>query len=62
MPVAYNAFSILQQADSSLSGHVDLLLIVSCFHLQAKVENGVLKIVVPKSADHGPVVTDVPIE
>ncbi|KAK9907710.1 hypothetical protein WJX75_008604 [Coccomyxa subellipsoidea] len=31
-------------------------------HIQAKVENGVLKIVVPKSADHGPVVTDVPIE
>ncbi|EIE27154.1 HSP20-like chaperone [Coccomyxa subellipsoidea C-169] len=31
-------------------------------HVQAKVDNGVLKIVVPKSADHGPTVTDVPIE
>ncbi len=35
---------------------------MSCAFVQAKVDNGVLKIVVPKSADHGPAVTDVPIE
>lgn len=29
---------------------------------QAKVENGVLKLVLPKAPEHGPTVTDIPIE
>lgn len=31
-------------------------------HIKAKVENGVLKLVLPKAPEHGPVVTDIPIE
>ncbi|CAL8462801.1 g2334 [Coccomyxa elongata] len=31
-------------------------------HIQAKVDNGVLKVIVPKGPEHGPAVTDIPIE